>query len=153
MYHLSATICYIYDTSISSYVTHILDNTENCNEEISVATLSNKKVIITYGLGSDYKLKAMICTTSNIGTAKKEIEIQLSSFAKAGKIMSTLALSSSKIFIAHSNLSSMKLRGRLCNIVESNGVLKLQNSTDKIHGIAQTSGVAGAKVNIYTPKV
>ena len=152
-YYLYATIYNISGTSISSGIAVQLDNTENYNSStISIVVLSSSKVFITCSCKNSYYLKGIICTIIG-STITKEKEEQLSTLTNMGKVISTVALSSSLVFVTHSCTSSSRLNGMICNSTESKGILQLQNSTDKIFGVAKTSGSAGKKVNIYTAKV
>ena len=83
---------------------------------ISAVALNSTKVFIIYTSGgSNWYLYGMVCTIS--GTAISQgTSVQLSSSSYTGRNISAVALSSTKVFIAHSNGSNWYLYGMVCTI-------------------------------------
>lgn len=97
-------------------------------------------------------LYGVVCHINDM-TVKPQLDTKLSSVQKSGQYISVVKLSNNKILITHSYSSNTYLYGMLCDTTEIKGVSKTERSTDKIFGIAKTSGTENELIEVYTPNV
>lgn len=82
---------------------------------ISSVLLDNGNVFIAHRYGSSMHLYGMVCTVNN-GTITKGTDTTLSTETNSGRTISTLLLSSGKVFIAHCSDSNYKPYGMVATI-------------------------------------
>lgn len=112
--YLHSLCCEINGTTIT-FGTAVQINTTNAGKGMSTSLLSSNKVFVTYNYSSSYRLYGVVCTISGT-TVTVGTSLQLSSVSNSGYHHSTLSLSNSKVFIAHSYNSSYYLYGMVCTI-------------------------------------
>ncbi len=149
--YLSCSICNINGTSIGIGTFLQLSTTRESGYSISAVALSENKVFITHR-HTDYKVYGIVCML-NGSIIEAEKDIQLSLANNSGSTISTIAISESKVFTAHSYNNNYQLYGMINQIEKITGVIKLQEATEKILGIAKTEGSAGNTIEIYTPNI
>lgn len=117
---LYGVICTINNGEIELGTITVLSTVNQAGRKISAVKLSNNKIFIAHSYVSvnDYWLNGMVCTINGITITVNEDKL-LDHDAKASSCISAVALSSSKVFIAHTNSSSKNLYGTICTISEN----------------------------------
>lgn len=122
--YLYGMVCTISGTTITQGNDTQLSTIVNAGFAISAVALSDNKVFIAHGYGSDIYLYGMICTISGTtitaGTDKKISEI-----GSAGMAISTVLTGEDAVFIAHScaTNAAYDLYGVICTINETSIVV------------------------------
>lgn len=149
-YSLGGVICIVDGTTITGGTVYALNSATNTGKVISAVVLSENKVNVLHSDSSN-RLKSMLCDIDNsviaIGT-----DNQVTTTISAGETISAVALNDRDIFIAHSGDANNYLYGMVLGYLE-NLVKTITSSTEKIGGIAITSGTAGQTVSIKKPNV
>ncbi len=143
-------VCNISGTTIS--VGSSIQLSSNTANRLSIATLSKNDVIVIGKSSSD--LYAFFCKIDELNiTVSTEIPI-ISNGGNPTGYYSVVALSENKTIIANNFLDSNQyLYGTLFSDFFDKYIKKITLSTEKIGGIAITSGQAGETVSIKKPNV
>ena len=149
-------LCTTNNTAITSYeMKEIADFTVSListslgqKHRISTTLISEQKVLITYCEDNTNKyLNSIICNIDemNINVSSST---QLSAAATSGLIISPVALSDNKVFIAHSlNDLTYAMIGNAIYTVKKNA------TNEVINGIANKSATSGNETEVYIPNV
>lgn len=140
------------DTSVSKGSAYKLSSMANSGKVISAVALSKNRVLIIHGDSNNYlysqlwdiKDSGLIIYTSPHATYK------LSSVENSGSTISAVALSEKDIFITHSSGSNYYLYGMVLGYL-ANIVKTITSSTEKIGGVAITSGQNGEMITTVRP--
>lgn len=147
---LLITLVSINDTTLKKEVNLDLGLKTNTGKVISAVALSENKVQITHGESNNY-LHSMLCDVNGT-TITKGNDTQLSSTTNSGSTISAVALNENKVFIGHSFGTNNYLYGMILGYL-ANLAKTITSSTEKIGGVAVTSGQAGQMVGIKRPNV
>ncbi len=113
---LGAIVCTINGTEITAGSDTKLSTTSYTGGKMSAIALSENKVFIAHSYNSNNYLYAIVCNISGT-TITKGTDTQLSSSVDSGYEISAIALSESKVFIAHrSNTTNCYLYAIVCTI-------------------------------------
>ena len=151
-YQLYGMICTISGTSISKGSDTAIKTTNWQGNSISAVKLSDSKVFIAHNDSSDYTLGAIVCTISG-NTITAGTSVSLSNIKKSGSQISAIALSDSKVFIAHSRSDSYYLNGIVCTINGTTitpGTDTSLSNTSYIGYVPSTIMVGGGKIFIVS---
>lgn len=101
-YYLYGIVCIIDEGKITVGTDTVISSTSNTGRVISAVALSENKVLIAHSYSSsDYVLRAVACTISGtVITTGTDTGFGLS--VDTGRVISAIALSESKVLIAHS---------------------------------------------------
>lgn len=147
---LYAKICTISGTTITYGLNVKLNLISGTEKVISAVALSENKVQVIHG-DSNNHLYSMLCDIDNV-TITKENDVQLSAVENSGSSISAIALSENNIFIGHSSGSNNYLHGMVLGYL-ANLVKSIASSTEKIGGVAITSGQAEEMIQVKVPDV
>lgn len=116
-YHsLGGTVCTISDTIITVNAYNQIDSLTNVGNIISTVKLSSNKVFIAYSEDTHYYLRGAVCTINDTSISYGSRGYILNN-ENSSNVISVVALSSSKVFIAHSyDNSNYYLYGVICTI-------------------------------------
>ena len=116
--YLRGIVCTIEGASITPGTSVTIKSSSYADTGVSIAKLSNTKVFVTYCDDTQGHLNAAICTIDGNVITVAATKPQISAGTYAGDIASAVALSSTKVFVAHSygSSSGKKLRGVVCTI-------------------------------------
>ena len=147
-YYLYGMVCTVSGTTITAGTDTQLSTETYSGAVISAVALSDSKVFIAHSYGSYYYLNGMVCTVSGT-TITAGSDTSLVTTSDAGFVISAVALSDSKVFIAHSyDADSYYLYA-----LTAKSSIGTTTSADDISGVAKTSGAAGETIQVYVPDV
>ena len=142
--------------TISNYFTITSGNTAIINNNyggdyFSVTALSDTKVFIAYGYGSNSSrtLSAVVCTVNNL-VISKGTATQLSSEQNTGNKIFTTTLSDSKVIVCHKYTGNTYVGGIICDI--ENTTITYGNDTVLL-GSGATNTSYGIPLRISDNKV
>ena len=115
--YLYGMICTISGTNITAGTDTQLSTAKYTGVTISTAFLESTKVFIAHSRGSSSSsyLTGVVCTISGT-TITAGTSNELSSATNSGKVISVVALSSTKVFIAYSSDSGVIIHSIVCTI-------------------------------------
>lgn len=147
-YYLYGVICTINGMEITTGIDTQLSTIKNSGKGISTTLVSNSKVLITHSYDTKYHLYGLICTIPmDSTTITAGTDTQLSTIVTSGSVTSDLTIVKNKVFIAY----GYDLYGMITQI--NNLVKQLEDPTDLVSGIANTSGTENEVVQVYVPNV
>lgn len=128
-----------------SYVNNLTGGTINvtsqyktAGEGMSAVALSDSKVFIAHSYSSSRYLYATVCTISG-NTITAGTSVSLCNSTDAGKYAKAVALSDSKVFVAHSYNTNFQLYGIVCTISGTT----ITKGTDTVLSSLRESGATG----------
>lgn len=118
----------------------------------SLITLLESKAYIFYYNDTSFNLKLAVCDiTDDIVTLEESVV--LSENERSASIISVLILPDNRIFVAHTFNENKDLAGLIYNREYIEEVSKITKLTQKIAGVAKTSGQDGQMVEVYRPNI
>lgn len=148
--NIYALACKIDGNMITTGTLTKLTDEVTYNISVSIVSLSETNVMILYCKNDNNRyLMGMQCEVDEDSIIVKNI-LQLSDEVNSGLYMSSIRINQD-IFITHAKGTSRLLNSMLYKTNKEISALKIQKETDRIAGVAQTSGTDGQLIKVYVP--
>ena len=150
-YPLYGLVCLISGTAITSGTNTRLLNENYSGEANSAVALSETKVLIAHRNYNNNKsfLNSLLCDINGVNITSGT-DIKLTSTEYTGDVILAVKLDEGKVFIAHNHGSSYYLYGLIQDYF-LNLAKTITLSTEKIGGVAITSGQPGEMITTVRP--